>query len=113
MQNSDPRPDVSVLVPAFNEVENIPELVNSLCAMFDRHGLKGEIVLVDDGSTDGTYEAAENLARTEKRIKLLKHRANFGKTEAMLTGNSMMQICSIRRRKSRAFWIKSARAAAT
>jgi len=88
MQNSDPRPDVSVLVPAFNEVENVPELVNSLCAMFDRHGLKGEIVLVDDGSTDGTYEAAEKVARTEKRIKLLKHRANFGKTEAMLTGNA-------------------------
>jgi glycosyltransferase involved in cell wall biosynthesis len=88
MQNSDPRLDVSVLVPAYNEVENIPELVNSLCAMFDRHGLKGEIVLVDDGSTDGTYQTAESLARTETRLKLLRHRTNFGKTEAMLTGNA-------------------------
>jgi len=88
MQNSDPGPDLSVLVPAYNEVENIPELVLSLCAMFDRHGLKGEIVLVDDGSTDGTYQAAEKLARTETRLKLLRHRANFGKTEAMLTGNA-------------------------
>ncbi len=88
MQNSNPRPDVSVLVPAYNEVENIPNLVRSLCAMFDRHGLRGEIVLVDDGSTDGTYEATQNLARSERRLKLLRHRANFGKTEAMLTGNA-------------------------
>lgn len=88
MQNSDPRPDISVLVPAYNEVENIPLLVSSLCAMFDKHGLRGEIVLVDDGSTDGTYEVAQNLARSERRLKLLRHRTNFGKTEAMLTGNA-------------------------
>ena len=88
MQNSDPRPDISVLVPAYNEVENIPLLVRSLCAMFDKHGLRGEIVLVDDGSTDGTYEVAQNLARSERRLKLLRHRTNFGKTEAMLTGNA-------------------------
>lgn len=88
MQNSEPRPDLSVLVPAFNEVENIPELVRSLCTVFDKHGLRGEIVLVDDGSTDGTYETAENLARSERRLKLLRHRTNFGKTEAMLTGNA-------------------------
>jgi len=89
MQNSDPRPDISVLVPAYNEVENIPLLVRSLCAMFDKHGLRGEIVLVDDGSTDGTYEVAQNLARSERRLKLLRHRTNFGKTEAMLTGNAV------------------------
>ncbi|MEA2063412.1 MAG: glycosyltransferase family 2 protein [Gemmatimonadota bacterium] len=81
-------PDVSVLVPAYNEVENIPGLVQGLTAMFDSHGLAGEIVLVDDGSTDGTYDAASAIAGQEKRLKLLRHRRNFGKAEAMLTGNA-------------------------
>jgi len=88
MENSNVVPDVSVLVPAYNEVENIPVLIDSLISMFDRHGLNGEIVLVDDGSTDGTYSAAAGIAGSEKRLKLLRHRRNFGKTEAMLTGNA-------------------------
>ena len=62
MENSNVVPDVSVLVPAYNEVENIPVLIDSLISMFDRHGLNGEIVLVDDGSTDGTYSAAAGIA---------------------------------------------------
>jgi dolichol-phosphate mannosyltransferase len=79
--------DVTVLVPAFNEVEYVPELVGSLCAMFDRHGIAGEIVLVDDGSTDGTWEKATEIAGRESRLKVVRHLANFGKTEAMVTGN--------------------------
>ncbi len=86
-RESHPGPAVSILVPAFNEVENIPELVAELTAMLDRHGLAGEIVLVDDGSTDGTYEEACRQAEREPRLKVLRHRRNFGKTEAMITGN--------------------------
>ncbi len=82
------RPDVTVLVPAFNERENIPELAGELCAMFDRHSLAGEIVLVDDGSTDGTWEAAREIAEAEPRLRVLRHRANLGKAEAMATGNA-------------------------
>ena len=89
MNQSEKGPDVSVLVPAYNERENIPELVRELCAMFDRHGLDGEIVLVDDGSTDGTWEAAEEAGRSEPRLRLLRHRANMGKAEAMMTGNEV------------------------
>jgi glycosyltransferase involved in cell wall biosynthesis len=89
MGDSNAVPDVSVLVPAYNEVENIPELIDSLTSMFDRNGLNGEIVLVDDGSTDGTYQKAEQIAAGEKRLRLLRHRRNFGKTEAMLTGNAV------------------------
>ncbi len=80
------RPDVTVLVPAYNEVENIPELVQVLGALFDSHGLSGQIVLVDDGSTDGTWEEATRCAEDEPRLTVLRHRTNFGKTEAMLTG---------------------------
>ncbi len=74
----------AVIVPAFNEVENIPELVRELRATWDRHGLDGEVILVDDGSTDGTAERAEAMAWD--RLKVVRHRRNFGKTEAMVTG---------------------------
>jgi len=80
------RTDFAVLVPAYNEVENIPDLVRELRGTFERYGLEGEVVLVDDGSTDGTAEAALREAAAWPALKVVSHRRNFGKTEAMLTG---------------------------
>lgn len=80
------RRDFAVLVPALNEVENIPELVSELRATFDKHGLEGEVVIVDDGSTDGTAAAAAAEAERWDRLTVVRHRRNFGKTEAMITG---------------------------
>jgi glycosyltransferase involved in cell wall biosynthesis len=79
------RSNFAVLVPAFNEVENIPALFRAVQESFLRHGLRGEVILVDDGSTDGTYEAALREGQTLPRLKVLRHRLNLGKTEAMLT----------------------------
>ena len=79
------RHDFAVVVPAYNEIENIPELVSELRATFERHRLEGEVILVDDGSTDGTYAAAQREAERWDRLRVLRHRRNFGKTEAMLT----------------------------
>jgi glycosyltransferase involved in cell wall biosynthesis len=80
------RRDFAVLIPAFNEVENVPALFRELAESFARHGLEGEVVLVDDGSTDGTYEAALRESAGMPRVKVLRHRRNRGKTEAMVTG---------------------------
>lgn len=77
--------DFAVVVPAYNEVDNIPELIAELRATFERHGLGGEVILVDDGSTDGTAAAASREAERWDRLRVLRHRRNFGKTEAMLT----------------------------
>ncbi|HEX2203495.1 MAG TPA: glycosyltransferase family 2 protein [Longimicrobium sp.] len=82
----DLRHNFTVLVPAFDEVENIPDLFRELREMFARHGLDGEIVLVDDGSKDGTYEAALRESAGMRRVKVVRHRRNRGKTEAMVTG---------------------------
>lgn len=75
-----------VVIPAYNEAENIPDLVRELRATFDRYGLEGEVVLVDDGSTDGTAEVARAEAAGWDRFRVVSHRRNFGKTEALLTG---------------------------
>lgn len=83
---SDPR--ISVLVPAYDEAANMPELFAELAATFAEHHLAAEVVLVDDGSGDGTAEAAEEAAARAGlggAAVVLRHRANLGKTEAMLT----------------------------
>jgi glycosyltransferase involved in cell wall biosynthesis len=82
------RPRVSILVPAFDEAVNMPDLFRETGAMLRESGLDAEIVLVDDGSTDGTLEAARRAAREAglERVRFLRHRRNRGKTEALLTG---------------------------
>jgi glycosyltransferase involved in cell wall biosynthesis len=80
------RRDFAVLIPAFNEAENMPELVRELRSTFARHGLTGEVLLIDDGSTDGTAERAAAEANGWDRFRVIRHRRNFGKTEAMVTG---------------------------
>lgn len=84
------RPRVSVIVPAYDEAENMPELFTELAETFGSHGLDAEVVLVDDGSDDGTYRAAEAAARTaglEDRTTVLRHSRNRGKTEALITAS--------------------------
>jgi glycosyltransferase involved in cell wall biosynthesis len=80
------RSNFAVLVPAFDELENVPALFTELRKTFDRHGLAGEVIVVDDGSKDGTYEAALREAASFPRARVLRHRRNRGKTEAMVTG---------------------------
>ncbi|MCH1403895.1 MAG: glycosyltransferase family 2 protein [Candidatus Nanopelagicales bacterium] len=79
------RRNFTVIIPAFNEAPVVPDLVRELKASFDAHGLDGEVLLVDDGSTDGTAEIAEREAATWDRFRVIRHKINRGKTEAMLT----------------------------
>lgn len=84
----DASPRFAVLVPALNEAANMPDLFAELAGTFRRHGLDGEVVLVDDGSTDGTLGAAREAATRAglDRVRLLRHRRNRGKTSALVTG---------------------------
>jgi glycosyltransferase involved in cell wall biosynthesis len=81
-------PRVSILVPAFDEASNMPELFAELASAIREGGLSAEVVLVDDGSSDGTLEAAREAARSAglNDAVFLRHRHNRGKTEALLTG---------------------------
>ncbi|HEV2148855.1 MAG TPA: glycosyltransferase [Longimicrobiaceae bacterium] len=80
------RSNFAVLIPAYDEEDNVAALFAELRATFARHDLAGEVILVDDGSRDGTYEAAVRESAGMPRVKVLRHRRNRGKTEAMVTG---------------------------
>lgn len=81
----DMRRDFAVVVPAFNEAPVIADLVRELRAGFDAFGLSGEVILVDDGSSDGTADIAVRESEGWSEFRVVCHRANLGKTEAMLT----------------------------
>jgi len=80
------RPRVSVVVPAYNEVENIAEVVESVAQAFDSLEIEGELILVDDGSTDDTFQEATEAAERHPFVRVMKHRRNLGMTEALETG---------------------------
>jgi glycosyltransferase involved in cell wall biosynthesis len=79
------RSDFTVIVPAYNEAAVVPHLIRELKESFERHQLGGDVILVDDGSSDGTGDIAEREANGWSRLRVLRHASNLGKTEAMVT----------------------------
>ncbi|NNE35230.1 MAG: glycosyltransferase family 2 protein, partial [Rhodothermales bacterium] len=78
--------DVSVVVPLFNEEESIELLYRSITDAVADVLPDYEIIFVDDGSSDDTFELAEQLAGQNPRLKVLKFRRNYGQTPAMAAG---------------------------
>ena len=78
-------PRVSVVVPALNEAESLPELQREIAAACDALGRTWEVIYVDDGSRDGTDRAIEALAAADPRVRGLSLRRNFGKSAALAT----------------------------
>jgi len=79
------RRDFCVVVPAYDEAPVVPALVRELRETFEAAELRGEVILVDDGSSDGTAEVAEREGKGWSAFRVLRHRTNRGKTEAILT----------------------------
>src|SRR5262245_19979597 len=76
---------LSVVVPVYKEVETVAELHRRLSAVTAELG-DHELVLVDDGSTDGTWEALVELARADRRLRLIRLSRNFGHQLALSAG---------------------------
>lgn len=79
-------PDISLVIPCFNEEESLAELFEEVFAIIETHQLHAEVVIVDDGSTDGTWARLVEVAETDDRVKLVRFRRNFGQTAAMVAG---------------------------
>ena len=80
------RPQVSVIVPALNEEGNIERLFERIEEGLQATGLAGELVFVDDGSTDGTWAKVEAERARRPWVRAFRHRRNFGLSEALNTG---------------------------
>ncbi len=78
--------DVSVVIPVFNEEDNLQELYQRLVESLDALGLEWEVLFSDDGSRDKSLEVLEGLAEKDPRIKVIAFRRNFGQTAAMEAG---------------------------
>ncbi len=79
-------PELSIILPIFNEVESISHLLEELVPVLEEIGKSFEIICVDDGSTDGSYEALKTLHKQDKRIRIVRFRRNFGQTAAFAAG---------------------------
>ncbi len=77
---------ITIIVPAYNESDNLAPLMEEINDMINEDGRVYEVVLIDDGSSDGTYEEAKRLKEKYPYLRVYHHRINLGKTEAILTG---------------------------
>ena len=78
--------DISVIIPAFNECESLPELSAWIARVMQEHGYSYEVLFVDDGSTDGTWEAVRRLSADDPHVHGLRFRRNYGKSAALYCG---------------------------
>lgn len=77
---------ISVVVPLFNEAESLPELTTWISRVMDANGFSYEIILVDDGSNDGSWKVIESLKTINPHIAGIKFRRNYGKSAALNVG---------------------------
>ena len=78
--------DLTVSIPILNERENITLLYGELLGVLESLGRSFEIIFIDDGSTDGSYDELKKIATEDKRVRVLRFRRNFGQTAAMDAG---------------------------
>ncbi len=78
--------DLSVVVPVYNEEENVQGIHREVMAALGESGLDFELIMVDDGSTDGSYRLLREIAGNDERVKVIRFRRNFGQTAAMAAG---------------------------
>ncbi|MCK4643049.1 glycosyltransferase family 2 protein [bacterium] len=78
--------DLSIVIPIFNEQDNIEELANRIYLALNKIGIKYEVIVVDDGSTDKTFSILHELSEKHMELRSIQLRRNFGQTAAMQAG---------------------------
>jgi len=77
---------LSIIVPVFNEKDSLEPLHEEIAEVADAHRLDIEVIFVDDGSTDGSWDAIGRIAAKDPRVRGLRFRRNFGKAAALTAG---------------------------
>ena len=86
-----PKYTLSVVIPVYNEEENLPILQQQLAAALNALELPYEIIYVDDGSTDGSLAALQEIVRSDDNVRVIELRRNFGQTAALSAGLDFSQ----------------------
>lgn len=81
-----PRVDLSVVIPAYNEERRLPPTLIDVIDFFDRKSISYEVVVIDDGSTDGTAEVVRKFERVRNQVRLIQLPRNYGKGHAVRLG---------------------------
>lgn len=83
--------DISVVIPLYNEEESLPELYQWIERVMNANNFSFEVIFVNDGSTDHSWEVIEALSKQSDRVKGIKFRRNYGKSPALYCGFKMAQ----------------------
>ena len=86
MSRAPDRPDLSIVIPVYNERDNLETLLHEISTSLRTTGRSWETLLVDDGSTDGSDEVMRRLAASDARLRIVRFARNAGQTAAMDAG---------------------------
>ena len=78
--------DLSIVISLYNEEESLPELIDWIETVMAREGYRYEIIMVDDGSTDGSWKIVKTLSERNENIRGISFRRNYGKSAALFHG---------------------------
>ena len=78
--------DISVVIPLYNEEESLKELNQQLRSTLGRMNVRYEIIFIDDGSTDRSFQVLREIKRNDRHLKVVRFRRNFGKSAALAVG---------------------------
>lgn len=78
--------DISVIIPLFNEAESLPELSSWIARVMAENGYSYEVLMVDDGSDDGSWDVVKSLSAEDSHIHGISFRRNYGKSAALYCG---------------------------
>src|SRR4051812_10003074 len=78
--------DISIVIPLFNEEESLPELVSWITRVCKEHDFSHEIIMIDDGSTDSSWDVVKQLSTQYPTVKGIRFQRNYGKSPALHEG---------------------------
>ncbi len=83
--------NLSIIIPLLNEKESLPELHQWIVKIMNENKFSYEVIFIDDGSTDGSWNVIENLSQADQNVKGIRFLRNYGKSQALHAGFAKAQ----------------------